>query len=145
LLLRFANCCDYGARSVLLAFLSAGEMLAVPEIAIANDETRNRTEQRHVESLQLCIEVRELVWYLGSAYSFDPFLREIGGPPDQSVATLKTRVLVRRHHHEVIAAGLRNGHRSLPGLVGKCLESALKLAFRHTEHFHPSPHDHVII
>ena len=50
-------------------------MLAVPEIAVADDETGNRFWQGHGRLFQLSVKMRVFARHLRLAHGFDPFLR----------------------------------------------------------------------
>jgi hypothetical protein len=76
----------------------------VPQIAIADDKTRNGRGQPHGELFQLGVEGGEFVRHLGVAHSFDPLLRKLLGKPDASIAPFEACIFLGRQHHEFIAA-----------------------------------------
>jgi len=124
-----ADRCDDCARAILLPFLSATQVFGMPKIAVTYDKAGNRLGERHVRSVKLGIEMRELVWHLGLAYRVDPFLGKVSRKANVTIPPLEPCILFCRDDHDVIAAVLSNGHGLAQGLLGHCAERPLKLAF----------------
>ena len=79
---------DDCARAILLAFIPPFKMFAIPEIAVTNNETGDRFRKCHSRSLQLGIEMRELIRHLGMAHGLDPFLGKFGCQANAPVTPL---------------------------------------------------------
>jgi hypothetical protein len=110
---------DDRAGAILLAFVAVFKMLAVPKVAVTDDETGDRLRQRHPRSLQLGVEVREFIRRLGVADGLDPFLGQLGREPHLAIAPLEPRPFLGRPHYEGVAPVLRDDDRLMPGLVAQ--------------------------
>jgi hypothetical protein len=97
---------DNRAGTVFLPFLAAGQVLAVPEIAVTNDEAGNRSGHWHVTLFQFGIEGGEFVRHLGAAHGLDPLLRKVFGQPDPPIPPLEAGIFLGREQHEIVAAVL---------------------------------------
>lgn len=98
------------ARTVLPALLPAFEVFPVPEITIADDETRNGFGQRHALSFQLGIERGELVRHFCVAHRLHPLLGKFRAQARPAVAALQTGIFISRQHDEMVSPFFRNGH-----------------------------------
>ena len=72
-------------------------MLAVPQIAIADDKARNgRAGSGTREQFQLGVEGGEFVRHLGVAHGFDPLLGKLLGKSDASIAPFEACIFLGR-------------------------------------------------
>ena len=124
------------AGAILLAFVAAFKMLAVPEVAIADNQPGDGFRKRDSRLLELGVEMAEFFRNLGAADSLDPFLGQFGGEAHTPVASLETLPLFRGHDHERVATMLGDNHRLMPGLVAQRAEGLLKLTCGNFGWFH---------
>src|SRR6516162_9841886 len=113
-------------------------MFAVPEIAVTDDETRNRLGKRHPASLQLGVEMREAVRHLGPAHGLNPLLGKLGREAGAPVAALQALPFLGGHDDERVAPVLGDDNRFMPGLIAECAEGLLEFAGSDASRLHGS-------
>src|SRR5215216_150404 len=94
-----ADRCDDCARAILLPFLSATQVFGMPKIAVTYDKAGNRLGERHVRSVKLGIEMRELVCPLFLAYRFDPFPGKVSRKANVTIASSEPCIIFCPEDH----------------------------------------------
>jgi hypothetical protein len=118
---------DDGAGPIFLAFLVALEMFSMPQIAVTDDETRDRFGERRWLR-QIGVEMGVFVRHVCGADGFDPFTREFGRQADAPVAALEPLPFFRRHDHQGVMTVFGDDDRLMTGFVAQRAEGLLKLA-----------------
>lgn len=119
--------CDNRAWPILATFIPSCGILTLPQIAVLNDETRDRRGQSQDRSVQQAIEMRIFCRNFCRFHRVKPLVRQIHCEPDLAIAAFQPFPFLGRENDELVSTMVgdddRLGARDLP----KRLEALMEL------------------